>query len=294
VESPVVPENLIQNYTAEAVRFLEANHKKPFFLYLAHTMPHIPLAASAEFLGKSKYGLYGDVVEELDASVGRVLDAIEALGVDDQTMLFVMSDNGPWPGDAKTNGGSTGELRGSKGTTWEGGLRVPFLARAPGRLPAGETRDGIATLMDLFPTISAAVGSSLPDGVFYDGRNILGLLEGSAESPHDEVFFSDTKKLHAIRSGAWKLKLYDRAVDRKGRTRAAHENQAPQLYNLTEDPGEKNDIAADHPEIVARMLLRGREFREGLEPTMNLPPRGRSVVGGILTQGPKSAETVPK
>ena len=294
VESPAAPENLTRNYTAQAIRFLQAQSKQPFFLYLAYTMPHVPLAVSAEFADKSRYGLYGDVVEELDAGVGRVLDAVEALGIDGETFVFVTSDNGPWPGDPKTPGGSAGGLRGSKGTTWEGGLRTPFLARAPGRLPAGETRDGIATLMDLFPTISAAAGLALPEGVVYDGRNILGLLEGRAASPHERVFFSDTRKIHAVRSGHWKLKLYERSVDRKGRTRPARENAAPELYNLVDDPGERRDVARSRPEVVARMIAQARKFEDGVEPTMKLPPRGRSVVFGILTHGPKRPEKTPR
>ncbi len=294
VESPAVVENLTQNYTAQAIRFVEANHKQPFFLYLAHTMPHVPLAASEQFIGKSDYGLYGDVVEELDAAIGRVIDAIVALGIDDETMVFVMSDNGAWPGNQTTRGGSAGNFRGSKGTTWEGGIRVPFLARAPGRLPQGESRAGIATLMDVFPTVAAAAGLGLPDGVVYDGRNILGLLKGSAASPHDEVFFSDTRKIHAMRSGSWKLKLYDRAVDRKGRTKPARENQTPQLYNLADDPAENRDVAAEHPAVVARMLVRAREFQDELKPTMKLPPRGRSVARGILTHGQKKPQKVPR
>ncbi len=294
VESPAAPENLTRNYTAEAIRFLQAQGERPFFLYLAHTMPHVPLAVSAEFAGKSRYGLYGDVVEELDAGIGRVLEAVEALGIDDETFVFVTSDNGPWPGDTKTPGGSTGGLRGSKGTTWEGGLRTPFLARAPGRLPAGETRDDIATLMDLFPTISAAAGLALPQGIVYDGRNILGLLKGNAASPHQQVFFSDTRKLHAVRSGFWKLKLYERSVDRKGRTRPARENEAPELYNLADDPGERRDVARSRPEVVARMIARARKFQDEIEPTMKLPPRGRSVINGLLTHGPKRPEKTPQ
>ncbi len=294
VESPAAAENLTQNYTAQAIHFLRAKSRQPFFLYLAHTMPHIPLAVSAEFAGKSRYGLYGDVVEELDSGIGRVLDTVEDLGIDDETFVFVTSDNGPWPGDPKTPGGSTGGLRGSKGTTWEGGLRAPFLARAPGRLPAGETRDGIATLMDLFPTISAVAGLPLPAGVNYDGSNILGLLEGRAASPHERVFFSDTRKIHAVRSGFWKLKLYERSVDRKGRTRPARENETPELYNLAEDLGERRDVARSRPDVVAHMLAEAREFQDAIEPTMKLPPRGRSVINGLLTHGPKRPEKMPR
>lgn len=294
VESPAAPENLTRNYTAQAIRFLEAESRRPFFLYLAHTMPHIPLAASAEFLGKSRYGLYGDVVEELDAAVGRILEAVETLGIDDETFVFVASDNGPWPGDAKTPGGSAGGLRGSKGTTWEGGLRVPFLARAPGRLPAGETRDGIATLMDLFPTISAAAGLALPAGTAYDGRNILDLLKGAAASPHEQIFFSDTRRIHAARRGFWKLKLYERAVNRKGRARRARENRAPELYNLAADPGERRNVAREKPEIAARMLAAARKFQDAIEPTMKLPPRGSSVIDGLLTNGPKQPGKTPR
>ena len=266
VESPAALENLTRNYTAQAIRFLQAQSKRPFFLYLAHTMPHIPLAVSAKFMGKSRYGLYGDVVEELDAGIGRVLEAIEALGIDDETFVFVMSDNGPWPGDGKTAGGSTGGLRGSKGTSWEGRPARALSGARSGRLPAGETRAGIATLMDLFPTISAAAGLALPEGVAYDGDDIRGLLEGRAASPHEQVFFSDTRKIHAARSGFWKLKLYERSVGRKGRTRPRAKTRRPSCTTWPPTPASAATLPAAGPTSSPACLPRRASFRTRSNP----------------------------
>ena len=286
VESPADASLLTRRYTHRAIQFVKRERDKPFFLYLAYTMPHIPLAASQAFTGRSPYGLYGDVVEELDASVRQVLSAVSESGLEGSTYTFFMSDNGPWTGDGAERGGSTGDLRGFKGTTWEGGLRIPFIALAPGRLPSGEARAGGSTLMDLFPTISSLAGAQLPVGRTYDGTNILPLLRGDDGAPERELFFSSRRRVNAVRSGPWKLHLRERALGKEGRPRKDRKFDPPRLYRLDRDPAEENDIAAQHGAIVARLTRSAERFRSGIEPTIRLRPLGRAIVRGMLTPAP--------
>ena len=199
VEYPVVQATLTQRYTARAVRFIERNKGRPFFLCFAHAMPHKPLAASELYYKKSGAGLYGDVMAELDASVGAVLDALQDAGVDDRTLVFFTSDNGPW------FGGSSGGLRGMKGCTWEGGFRVPLIARWPGHIPAGHSSAQPAVMMDVFATVLKATGAALPDDRVLDGRDILPLLTGDALSPHEAVFGHRGSRLATVRDARWKL-----------------------------------------------------------------------------------------
>ena len=286
IESPADIALLTRRYTHRAIQFLQRSGEAPFFLYLAYTMPHIPLAASAEFVGRSLYGPYGDVLEELDASVGQLLAALDSLGLADDTYVFLTSDNGPWPGDASTKGGSTGSLRGFKGTTWEGGLRVPLIARAPGRLPAGARRDGAATLMDLFPTISALAGLALEEGRAYDGRNILALLRGDDTAPERDLYFSNRLKINAVRSGPWKLHLRERALGPEGRPRRSRAFDPPQLYHLAADPQERVDVARDHPAIVERLRTSAERYQSGFDPTIKLRPFGGAIARGLLSPVP--------
>ncbi len=294
VESPARTGLLTRRYTNRAIQFLEQNRNGSFFLYLAYTMPHVPLAVSDAFASRSRYGLYGDVLEELDASVGHLLAQLSRLGLDESTYVFFTSDNGPWLGDDSAPGGSTGGLRGFKGTTWEGGLRIPFLARAPGRLPAGEVSSGPATLLDLFPTISALAGAPLPSGRPYDGLDILPLLQGQGTTEPRDLFFSNRRNVHAVRSGAWKLHLFERALGPDGLPRKARELDPPQLYRLDSDPAERRDIAADHPEIVEQLVQSAVRFQATLEPTMTLPSFFWSFVQGLFTQAPKDPSRVPR
>ena len=286
VESPADVSLLTRRYTHRAVEFVERNRDKPFFLYLSYTMPHLPLAASAEFAGRSDYGLYGDVIEELDASVGQLLSVLAEAGLDECTYTFFTSDNGPWTGDGAQRGGSNGKLRGRKGTTWEGGLRIPFIARAPGRLPTGEIRSGAATLMDVFPTISALANARLPRDRSFDGANILAWLRGDEAAPERDLFFSSRRKVFAVRSGPWKLHLRERALDRKGRPRRDLVFERPQLYRLDLDPAEERDLAAKHGAIVDRLARSAAQFQGGIEPTVRLRPLGLAIVRGLLTPAP--------
>jgi arylsulfatase A len=296
VESPARVEMLTRRYTEEAVSFIGRNREHPFFLYLPHTMPHTPVKPSAAFRGTSHHGPYGDVVEEIDWSTGEVLDALRRYQVDDNTLLIFTSDNGPWvvgSNKKQIKGGSAGPLRGAKSTTWEGGVRVPFLARWPGHLPAGAVRGGIATLMDLFTTTIELAGGKVPDDRVIDGRNILPMLEGKQDSPHDSFYYYFHGQVFAVRSGDWKLHLRKREVQKNGRPRDPRPCDPPELYNLAADLGEQHDVASEHPDIVGRLSEMAETFDAAVDTVMTLPSPSRSVFGGITTQAPKDPSKVP-
>ena len=193
VEYPVVQATLTDRYTDAAVDFIGRNRSRPFFLYLAHAMPHKPLACSEGFYKKSGAGLYADVMVELDASVGRVLAKLKELGLENDTLVIFTSDNGPW------YGGSSGGLRGMKGTTWEGGYRVPCIVRWPGQLPAGKTSEVLSFLADLFPMALTAAGVAAPKDVVLDGRDLLPTLAGKAENGHEVLFTHSGAKIAGVR-----------------------------------------------------------------------------------------------
>lgn len=277
VEDPLVQATLTRRYTERALAFLERSKRKPFFLYFAHAMPHKPLAASEAFYKQSGAGLYADVIAELDWSVGQVLARLKHLGLDDQTLVMFMSDNGPW------YGGSTGGLRGMKALTWEGGLRVPFIARWPGRIPAGHVSRELAIMMDVFTTTLMAAGIVLPKDRVIDGRDIMPLLTSGAKSPHEALFGMAGDQLRTVRSGKWKLHAHPPGKPRSlnpgepwqdprapdGVTilapfEQAHPSQYPgvltgdetksgSLFDLEADPAEQHDVAAQHPDVVQRM-----------------------------------------
>lgn len=278
VEYPVVQATLTERYTRRAVDFIRRSRERPFFLYFAQAMPHKPLAASEAYYKKSGSGLYGDVMAELDASVGAVLDALRDAGMDGKTLVLFSSDNGPW------FGGSTGGLRGMKAATWEGGYRVPLIACWPGVIPAGHTSHGIGVTMDLFATVLHVTGVAMPDDRVLDGRNILPMLTGGAASPHEYLFGHQGPRLTSIRDARWKLHVLEprdlrlktesdgRWIDPRapdGVTILAPYEQynvdaSPglttgdvpaklQLFDLQDDPGEQRDVAAIHPEVVKRL-----------------------------------------
>lgn len=286
VESPAAQALLTRRYTQRAIDFLRRTQGRPYFLYLAYTMPHIPLAASAEFAGRSSHGPYGDVVEELDASVGHLLSVLSDLEMDGNTVVFFTSDNGPWIGDQSTPGGSTGGLRGFKGMTWEGGLRIPLIVRARGRLPAGESRAAPATLMDLFPTVSSLAGADLPPGRTFDGTDILPILQAGETLQPRELVFSSRKKVSAVRSGPWKLHVRERVVDRKGRPRRRRALNPPLLYRIDLDPGETRDLSAQHPDVVDRLRRSARRFQDGADPAVGLRRFGWAIARGLMTPAP--------
>ena len=279
VEYPVVQATLTERLSKRAADFIRRSAGQPFFLLYADPMPHKPLAASETHYRQSGAGLYGDVMLELDAAVGRVLDALAQAGVADNTLVVFTSDNGPW------FGGSTGGLRGMKSTQWEGGYRVPMIARWPGQIPAGRVSDGLGITMDLFATAVKATGAALPDARVLDGRDLLPLLRGEAASPHAFIFGHQGPQLGCVRDARWKLHVRPaggmrfkagpdgrwpdpRAPD--GVTLLAPYEQynleslpglttgvepaAMQLFDLANDPGEQRDVAAAHPEVVRRLL----------------------------------------
>ncbi len=270
--SPETQNTLTTRYTERAVRFIETHAGRPFFLYLAHSMPHVPLHVSSERRGRSEGGLYGDVVEEIDWSLGKILQALERHGLERDTLVIFTSDNGPWLsyGD---HAGSAGPLREGKGTAWEGGVRVPFIARWTGTIPAGAECREPAMTIDLLPTLARLAGAPLPERPI-DGRDIHDLLlaRPGATSPHKALWFYMNHELRAVRSGRWKLVFphsYRTLAGEKGGSGGtpAHYRQARtgrQLFDLVADPSESRDVSTDHPEVVARLLQFAEEARADL------------------------------
>ena len=258
-------------YTRRAVRFIEKNRSRPFFLYLPHSMPHVPLGVSSRFRGASAQGRYGDVIMELDWSVGEILGTLKKLGIDDHTMVVFVSDNGPWLnfGD---HAGSAGPLREGKGTMWEGGARVPCIIRWPGHCAEGSTAGNLATTMDLLPSIAAACGARLPSRTI-DGVNILSMLSGDpGAAPREDLYYYYDGELQAVRSGPWKLHFPHTYRSYAGVP--AGKNGHPgeyssgrtglELYDLNADPGERHDVASAYPAIVDRLQRLGDAARGDL------------------------------
>ncbi|GAB3457790.1 sulfatase family protein [Actinophytocola sediminis] len=242
---------LTSTYTDQAIDFIERHTDEPFFVYLAHTMPHLPLHVEDEFLGRSAGGRYGDVVESIDHHVGRVLDRLAELGLAENTIVMVTSDNGPW------FEGSTAGLRGNKNHTYEGGIRVPFVARWPGRIPAGAVSDEPVCLIDLLPTCAAIAGGTVPVDRPVDGADISAALTGGSV-PGRPLYFFHWWTLNAMRSGPWKLHL-----DRHPRDpNRSHGKELPQLFNLELDPAETYDLSERHPEVLARLTGLATRFTD--------------------------------
>ena len=193
-------------YTEHAVSFIERNREKPFFLYVAHSMPHVPLFVSSKFSGKTPDGLYGDVIAEIDWSVGRILETLRKTGLDDRTLVIFASDNGPWLSYGN-NAGSAGPFREGKGTTFEGGVRVPFIARWPDHVAKGVTSNTPAMTIDLLPTLAGLAGAPVSSDRIIDGRDAWPVIAGQrdAKAPHDVLYFYWGAELHAVRRGKWKL-----------------------------------------------------------------------------------------
>ncbi len=245
VEYPCDQTTLTKRYTEEAVEFIDANKTNPFFLYLPHTMPHIPLFASDGFRGKSERGLYGDTIEEIDWCVGQILAALKKAGVDDNTLVVFTADNGPWLSKG-ANGGSALPLRDGKFTTYEGGVREPCIVRFPGRIPAGSVCSEIAATIDLLPTFAQLAGAKLPTDRVIDGKSIWSLMAGEsgAKSPHDVYFY----RANAVREGKWKLHVKARST-----VKSQPVGPLPQLYDLSTDISETKNIADEHPDVVERL-----------------------------------------
>ena len=271
-------DNITADYTAEAVNWIRRNRQKPFFLYLAHNLPHIPLGASKGFRGKSAGGFYGDTIEEIDWSCGQIFETLKELELDDRTLVIFTSDNGPWvettrgmePNGRKfiprDHSGHADPLRGWKMSAWDGGCRVPFIARWPGKIPAGWESDEILSTMDLLPTFASIARGELPD-VQLDGKNAIEFLtREQTSSPRDEYFYYSGCLLTGVRSGHWKLVLprqksppglgwWGRMIEAVTET---------MLFDLSADPGEKTNVAAEHPDVVASLMQRIRRARNDL------------------------------
>src|SRR4029077_4310226 len=251
---------LTSRYTEEAVKFINDHRDRPFFLYLAHNLPHIPLARSAAFVGHSSAGMYGDVVEELDWSTGRILDTLRAAGLDRRTLVVFTSDNGPWL-PFKTHGGSAGPLREGKGTTWEGGVRTPAIFWWPGTVRPSVVTD-IGSAMDLFATAAKLGGADLPADRVIDGVDLRGRLIGSGASPRRVLFYYWDNELRAVRKGAYKAPFITSGAYGAGEPRTEH--NPPLLFNLADDPGEHHDIARTHPDVVADLVREADAHRRSM------------------------------
>lgn len=265
---------IVERYTDEAVKFIRDHKASPFFLYLPHTAVHTPIWPGDAFRGKSANGRFGDWVEEVDWSVGRILDTLRELRLDKQTLVVFTSDNGPWLIKG-ADGGSAGPLRGGKGSTWEGGVRVPTLAWWPGRIAPGTTSKAVAGTIDLLPTAVSIAGGKLPDEPVIDGRDLSPLLWGQTQdSPREAHYYFSGYNLQAIRQGPWKLALAPQPESMgKGTSGDAVKN--PRLYNLDEEINEQTDLAEKHPEIVARLQKLAEKMSAeigGNLPTARRPP----------------------
>jgi arylsulfatase A len=252
--SPAQQDRLTERYTTEAVQFIRMNQGHPFFLYFPPTAVHVPLHPGRSFQGQSANGTYGDWVEELDWSIGRVMETLRELQLDSRTLVIFTSDNGPWlvQGD---KGGVAGPLRGGKGSTWEGGMREPTIAWWPGLIPAGQSCDAVCANIDLLPTLVKLAGGQVPVDRPIDGRDIWPLLSGaSQESPREAHYYFNGNRLEAVRVGPWKLAINPQAEGpRGGRATAEGQTKAPRLYDLVSDIGETNDVSAQHPDVIAQL-----------------------------------------
>jgi arylsulfatase A-like enzyme len=253
---------LTAQITAHCVEFIREQRDKPFFLYVPHPQPHVPLYVSGKFKGKSKQGLYGDVIMELDWSVGQIMDALKKYGLEERTLVIFSSDNGPWLAYGN-HAGSAAPLREGKGTVWEGGVREPCIMRFPGKIPAGSTLETPIMTIDLLPTIAALTGSALP-ALKIDGKNALPVLTGTQQQPlHDLLFFYyNQNEMQAVRYSDWKLyfphsyrSMGDNPPGRDGLPGQYKlvQMDRPELYNLKDDPTESHDVAGQYPAIVARI-----------------------------------------
>jgi arylsulfatase A len=266
IERPANQTTLIERYTDEAVKFIRSSRDKPFFLYLPHTMPHIPLFVSDEFHVEDVQKAYKATIEQIDSAIGRVLAAIKDAGVDQNTLVVFTSDNGPWL-DKKHHAGCALPLRDGKFSTYEGGMREPCIMRWPAKIPAGKVCSELCGTIDLLPTFARLAGAEMPADRVIDGRDIRPLMEGrpGAVSPHEAYFYYRGNNLEAVRSGKWKL----RSVKKK-----------TELYDLESDISEKKNLAEKYPEIVKRLAGMMEEFDRELK--ANSRPAGKSVSGNKL------------
>lgn len=267
VETPVDIPLLTKKMTAKAIEFIQSNKDHPFFLYLPHPMPHFPLAASNDFKGKSRDGIYGDAIEELDWSVGEIMKTLNDLDIYDNTIVVFTSDNGGEARGGMVKGGLNHPLRGHKGTVWEGGMRVPCLIQWPAKIPQNKVYNQLITAMDFLPTFSAIAGADIRENKPIDGKNIFGILTNpeNAKSPYNVFFYYDRDQLQAVRWKNWKLHL----PQEDGRYPAAWKSNTipfdkPELYNLHTDLTETWNVADSFPQVVDSMMQMTKQTRNEL------------------------------
>jgi arylsulfatase A-like enzyme len=293
-KKPITPDDqrqLTRWYTERAVDFIDRNVHRPFFLYLPHAMPHVPIYASETFAGKTGKGLYADVIAEIDWSMGAILARLKEHGLDDNTLVIFTSDNGPWLSYGP-HAGSAGPLREGKGTSWEGGVRVPCVMRWPGKVPAGRECSALSATIDILPTIAHLANCPLPEKPI-DGENISSLMMGTAndwDEPRTYYFYWGAE-LQAVRQGSWKLhfphtyRTLNGQVTEPGQPAPYREDKtALALFNLADDIGETTNIAADHPDIVSRLTVAADQMREQL---------GDSLTGKKGTANRPAAKLAP-
>jgi arylsulfatase A-like enzyme len=254
---------LTRRYTEHAIRFINENKENPFFLYLPYTFPHVPLYASEEFEGTSKRGLYGDVVQEIDWSVGEILKVLRANGLEENTFVFFTSDNGPWL-VMDERGGSAGLLSEGKNTAWEGGMREPAIAKYPAAIQPGWVCSAVMTTLDLFPTITALGGGTLPNDKVLDGVNVMPVLKQEKSVAKDTVFYYRGRKLYALRKGPWKAHFIT-VIRPYSDDQVIEEHDPPLLFNVEEDPSEKYNKSEQYPEIIREILAVKQAHEDGLE-----------------------------
>ncbi|MEZ6133382.1 MAG: sulfatase [Pirellulaceae bacterium] len=262
VERPADQTQLTRRYTEEAIKFIEAASDQPFFLYLAHSMPHVPLFRSPEFVDHSRRGLYGDVIEEIDWSVGAILEKLRQLDLAKNTVVVFTSDNGPWLSQ-KLHGGSAGLLRDGKGTTFEGGMREPTIMWGPGTIPVNRVTHALGSTMDLMATFGRLAGASLPTDRVLDSVDLTEVFRDENAGPRDAVFYYRGYELMAVRIGPWKVHYHKQgSYGSPPQKRTACE--PPELYNLEIDPSEAYDVAQQHPEILEQAAQRVALHRQQL------------------------------
>jgi arylsulfatase A len=265
IERPADQSTITRRYTDETIRLIKESAGRPFFIYLAHTLPHVPLFAGEEFRGKSRRGLYGDVVEEIDSGVGRILKTLQQRGLADNTLVVFTSDNGPWL-SYREHGGSAGLLRDGKGTTWEGGMRVPAIFWWPGRVQPRTVMD-VGSTLDLFATVSALSGARLPEDRVMDSYNLGGVLFRGDRSPREIMFFYRGTKLYAVRKGRFKAHFYTQGGYGPGIGEVSHD--PPLLFDLDTDPSEQFDLAQNHPDVIADLRREADRHLRTVKPVKN-------------------------
>ncbi len=264
IEQPADQTTITKRYTQETIKFIEEHKESPFFIYMAQSMPHVPLYPSKDFEGKSLRGTYGDVIEEIDWSVGQIISALKENGLEKNTLVIFTSDNGPWL-IFNEHGGSAGLLKGGKGGTFEGGMREPTVMWGPGLVKPGVVTD-LGTTLDLLPTFCNLAGTELPGDRVFDGYDLSQTIAGKAKSPRDVVYYYRGQKVYAIRKGAYKAHFITQTEYGTG---GPEVHDVPELYNLNVDPSEKYNVAEQHPDVIAEIQSILKEHQASVVPVEN-------------------------